>query len=99
MAISQDIYDDRIFKEYADQGASLVFESAAPGLSGGQVVRDWEPGFSCWKDECKSKLGKYAAEDGICLLYTSDAADDRPCVDLGGRRNIQKKQNICFKGI
>ena len=22
----------------------------------------------------------------ICLLYTSDAADDTPCVDLGGRR-------------
>ena len=23
-----------------------------------------------------------------CLLYTSDAADDTPCVDLGGRRII-----------
>ena len=27
-----------------------------------------------------------------CLLYTSDAADDLPCVDLGGRRIIKKKQ-------
>ena len=27
-----------------------------------------------------------------CLLYTSDAADDLLCVDLGGRRLIQKKQ-------
>ena len=27
-----------------------------------------------------------------CLLYTSDAADDLLCVDLGGRRII-KKQN------
>ena len=26
-----------------------------------------------------------------CLLYTSDAADDTPCVDLGGRRIIKKK--------
>ena len=26
-----------------------------------------------------------------CLLYTSDAADDLLCVDLGGRRIIQKK--------
>ena len=26
----------------------------------------------------------------ICLLYTSDAADDTPCVDLGGRRIIKK---------
>ena len=26
-----------------------------------------------------------------CLLYTSDAADERSSVDLGGRRIIQKK--------
>ncbi len=25
-----------------------------------------------------------------CLLYTSDAADDMQCVDLGGRRTIKK---------
>ena len=31
------------------------------------------------------------AEVGRCLLYTSDAADDLPCVDLGGRRIIKKK--------
>eukprot|EP00831_Metopus_contortus_P034181 TRINITY_DN2728_c0_g1_i1.p1 TRINITY_DN2728_c0_g1~~TRINITY_DN2728_c0_g1_i1.p1 ORF type:complete len:301 (+),score=44.61 TRINITY_DN2728_c0_g1_i1:250-1152(+) len=29
-----------------------------------------------------------------CLLYTSDAADDTPCVDLGGRRIIKKKKII-----
>ena len=28
---------------------------------------------------------------GICLLYTSDAADERSSVDLGGRRIIKKK--------
>src|SRR5680860_1870155 len=27
---------------------------------------------------------------GTCLLYTSDAADDLLCVDLGGRRIIKK---------
>ena len=30
-------------------------------------------------------LGKF------CLLYTSDAADERSSVDLGGRRIIKKK--------
>ena len=35
-------------------------------------------------------------QDGVdgtigCLLYTSDAADDLLCVDLGGRRIIKKK--------
>ena len=28
-----------------------------------------------------------------CLLYTSDAADERSSVDLGGRRIIKKKTN------
>ena len=27
----------------------------------------------------------------LCLLYTSDAADERSSVDLGGRRIIKKK--------
>ena len=29
-----------------------------------------------------------------CLLYTSDAADDLLCVDLGGRRIIKQKKKI-----
>ena len=28
----------------------------------------------------------------LCLLYTSDAADERSSVDLGGRRIIKKKK-------
>ena len=28
-----------------------------------------------------------------CLLYTSDAADERSSVDLGGRRIIKKKKH------
>ena len=31
-----------------------------------------------------------------CLLYTSDAADDLLCVDLGGRRIIKKKKSRKF---
>ena len=34
------------------------------------------------------------AEIKTCLLYTSDAADERSSVDLGGRRIIKKKKNI-----
>ena len=30
--------------------------------------------------------------NAICLLYTSDAADERSSVDLGGRRIIKKKK-------
>ena len=30
---------------------------------------------------------------GPCLLYTSDAADERSSVDLGGRRILKKKNS------
>ena len=35
--------------------------------------------------------GKKGELVNACLLYTSDAADDMQCVDLGGRRIIKKK--------
>ena len=34
----------------------------------------------------------YNTRDILCLLYTSDAADERSSVDLGGRRIIKKKK-------
>ena len=34
---------------------------------------------------------RQTADSLICLLYTSDAADERSSVDLGGRRIIKKK--------
>ena len=47
-------------------------------------------------------IGRFSAENvahvqtqvsrTLCLLYTSDAADDLLCVDLGGRRIIKKKK-------
>ena len=44
----------------------------------------------------RSMLGRgdtFALRVKGCLLYTSDAADDLLCVDLGGRRIIKKKKN------
>ena len=38
-------------------------------------------------DNAVAQLEAYNA----CLLYTSDAADERSSVDLGGRRIIKKK--------
>ena len=34
-----------------------------------------------------------------CLLYTSDAADERSSVDLGGRRIIKKKKKKEKRGV
>ena len=36
---------------------------------------------------------KLGASYKTCLLYTSDAADERSSVDLGGRRIIKKKSS------
>ena len=35
----------------------------------------------------------HTGTSGSCLLYTSDAADDLHCVDVGGRRIIEKKND------
>ena len=43
-------------------------------------------------------LGKYHQRLQLtCLLYTSDAADERSSVDLGGRRIIKKKNTIEYR--
>ena len=34
-----------------------------------------------------------------CLLYTSDAADDMQCVDLGGRRIIKKDRLLWIDAV
>ena len=47
-------------------------------------------------DECGNSSSCSATifvQDNTCLLYTSDAADERSSVDLGGRRIIKKKKN------
>ena len=38
------------------------------------------------------RIGRAVEQVHDCLLYTSDAADDLLCVDLGGRRIITKKK-------
>ena len=44
-----------------------------------------------WTTE-KLEAEGFSAEVITCLLYTSDAADERSSVDLGGRRIIKKKK-------
>ena len=49
----------------------------------------WTPGITPTEQwGYNIRLLRYA-----CLLYTSDAADERSSVDLGGRRIIKKKKN------
>ena len=53
------------------------------GVHFGHQTRRWNP---------KMKRFIFGERNG-CLLYTSDAADERSSVDLGGRRIIKKKNN------
>ena len=43
-------------------------------------------------DRLRRLLWAVTGNSCICLLYTSDAADERSSVDLGGRRIIKKKK-------
>ncbi|GAB5795481.1 hypothetical protein JMUB7518_27970 [Staphylococcus aureus] len=45
--------------------------------------------FKIIKDRFNPSINKSHAT--VCLLYTSDAADELDGVDLGGRRIIKKK--------
>ena len=45
------------------------------------------------------ELGRPPVHRLACLLYTSDAADERSSVDLGGRRIIKKKNAHTASGV
>ena len=44
------------------------------------------------------EMARQVAHEINCLLYTSDAADERSSVDLGGRRIIKKKKTVYLRG-
>ena len=51
--------------------------------------------YNIVSDEKKIKSRFYRCHPvngSLCLLYTSDAADERSSVDLGGRRLIKKNK-------
>src|SRR5659263_672927 len=66
---------------------------SAPGrrLPGCSVARARGPCPGAPPGDRRSRAGT-----PTCLLYTSDAADDLLCVDLGGRRIIKKKKKPQF---
>ena len=67
------------------------------GLSTDQAPSPREPSHSQATRGMREPLDIHVELLLTCLLYTSDAADDTPCVDLGGRRIIKKKRVIRLK--
>ena len=72
-------------------------------------IRDRDSGDSHSRDRQRSTVGLQVAGHAVglsgdahsdcCLLYTSDAADERSSVDLGGRRIIKKKKHDVLNGV
>ena len=75
-------YSPRIFSSYDFENNRMVISphSDCPILYG-------------LRGESPDILLEAANQIKSCLLYTSDAADDLLCVDLGGRSFIKKKKN------
>src|SRR5665213_4434980 len=58
----------------------------------GAHIREQHPGEWAGADSREFHDTNAFERSHSCLLYTSDAADDLLCVDLGGRRIIKKKK-------
>src|SRR5678815_3607953 len=67
-----------------------VFDEA-PQREFGAWKRQVVPGNVLFIDQGNFQALVRHAKVRRCLLYTSDAADERSSVDLGGRRIIKKK--------
>ena len=73
IAICADIESPAVFGALARRGVSLIVEAAAPGLYGAQETRDWRAGYAWWRDECETKLGRYARESGVHIAVATQA--------------------------
>src|SRR5450756_3144034 len=86
-------FEDIVLLEVAKSNTTLVAIENAPGMASVVLMT---PGRDISVDDLESvsRAISHAFIElyGDCLLYTSDAADDLLCVDLGGRRIIKKKK-------
>ena len=74
--------DDRTARTIAAERASEAGRGAHAGAAKATTL-----------DEIFAQIQAGEAKElNLCLLYTSDAADDLLCVDFGGRRIIKKKK-------
>ncbi|MFC5528158.1 carbon-nitrogen hydrolase family protein [Cohnella yongneupensis] len=73
LSVCADIDDSSIFSKYAEKGATIVFESAAPGLYGDQETRNWSSGYHWWRSKCMDQLGNYAAKESLYIGVATQA--------------------------
>ena len=87
--------EDGIRDLVRSRGLGDVYKRQGQNVSGETTIRI--------ANECKNIFATKEAcgnfdQINYCLLYTSDAADERSSVDLGGRRIIKKKTTVDITG-
>ena len=90
---AQYVFADDVSVELISQTADGQYRGVSTGTSSARVYN------TEYAAHVLGRLSPIYYEDwvgdpknGICLLYTSDAADDLLCVELGGRRHNKKKK-------
>mgnify|MGYP003381600804 CR=1 FL=1 len=81
--------EDGIRDLVRSRGLGDVYKRQAPPPDQNQDFPGGRFGWLWSQGTRREELGNPTAP---CLLYTSDAADERSSVDLGGRRIIKKKK-------
>ena len=82
-----------IFEKTRQLARRVPFQRALD-RRGLQLIENPEPIRYRLVEEIADDGPFYVVQKESCLLYTSDAADERSSVDLGGRRIIKKKKYI-----
>ena len=96
--VSRSILNVYSFFFQAEDGIRDAQESRGLGDVYKRQVWQYAEGLRGYLEEVLSRESTgdtvlvFEGEQYTCLLYTSDAADDLLCVDLGGRRIIKKKK-------
>ncbi len=90
---------------YKGKAGDCVVRSIAiaTGIAYSEVYEDLYKENEEFRNTSRTKLAKSLKQKNdsprsgthrVCLLYTSDAANDLPCVDPCGRRIIKKKKYL-----
>ena len=75
-------------------GSEMCIRDRGGGVCAGDVLADLHQHAAGGEGAVRAVRELHS---GACLLYTSDAADDLLCVDLGGRRIMTKKTKKIMK--
>ena len=82
--------EDGIRDLVRSRGLGDVYKRQDPGWACLVIASSSDITAACWST-VRTTMSPGLAR--ACLLYTSDAADERSSVDLGGRRIIKKKKS------